>query len=183
MPTLQWRHNERHGVSNHQFLIVYSTVCLGADQRKHQSSSSLAFVRRIHRGSVNSPNKGPVTRKIFPFDDVIMRSLKCAGHRNWTSKISDVICRECSLYQYDNSWKNTKSGIPAQSILLVCHVSILRRFNVKISSFIETETSPFWHFLHWLHLKFDNFQCSQWRRFCQIGDISVSVYTSIKISL
>ena len=52
--------------------IVYSTVCLGADQRKHQSSASLAFVRGIHRWSVNSPHKGPNTRKMFPFDDVIM---------------------------------------------------------------------------------------------------------------
>ena len=42
--------------------IVYLTVYLGADQRKHQSSASLAFVRGIHRSPV----------KMFPFDDVIM---------------------------------------------------------------------------------------------------------------
>ena len=55
--------------------IVYSTVYSGADQRKHQSSASLAFVRGIHRGPVNAPHKWPVTRKMFPFDDVIMRSV------------------------------------------------------------------------------------------------------------
>ena len=55
--------------------IVYLTVSTGADQRKHQSSASLAFVRVIYRGPVNSPHKGPVTRKMFPFDDVIMHSL------------------------------------------------------------------------------------------------------------
>ena len=32
--------------------IVYSTVYSGADQRKHQSFASLAFVRGIHRRSV-----------------------------------------------------------------------------------------------------------------------------------
>ena len=52
--------------------IVCSTVCSGADQRKHQSSVSLAFVRGIHRWPVNSPHKGPVTRTMFPFDDVIV---------------------------------------------------------------------------------------------------------------
>ena len=52
--------------------IVYSTVCSGADQRELQSSASLAFVRWIHRWPENSPHKGPVTRKIFPFDDIIM---------------------------------------------------------------------------------------------------------------
>ena len=54
-------------------MIVFSTVYLDTDQRKHQSSASLAFVRGIHRRPVNSPHKWPVTRKMFPFDDVIMR--------------------------------------------------------------------------------------------------------------
>ena len=54
--------------------IVYSTIYSGADQSKHQSSASLAFVWGIHRGRVNSANKWPVTRKMFPFDDVIMIS-------------------------------------------------------------------------------------------------------------
>ena len=54
--------------------IVYSSVYSDADQRKHQSSASLAFVREIHRGPVISPDKWPVTRKMFPFDDVIMLS-------------------------------------------------------------------------------------------------------------
>ena len=52
--------------------IVYSTVCSGVDQRKHQGPASLAFVRGIHRSRVNSPHKGPVTWKMFPFHDVIM---------------------------------------------------------------------------------------------------------------
>ena len=51
--------------------IVYSAVYSGTDQRKLQSSASLAFVRGIHRGPVNSPHKGPITRKTILFDDVI----------------------------------------------------------------------------------------------------------------
>ena len=53
--------------------IVNSTIYSDADQRKHQSSASLVFVLGIHRWPVNSPHKGPVTRKMFPFDDVIMK--------------------------------------------------------------------------------------------------------------
>ena len=52
--------------------IVYSSVYSGAYQSKHQSSASLAIVWGIHRGPVNSSHKWPVTRKMFPFDDVIM---------------------------------------------------------------------------------------------------------------
>ena len=55
--------------------IVYSAVYSGAGKRKHQSSASMAFARGIHRWPVNFPHKGPVTRKIFPFDDVIMVTL------------------------------------------------------------------------------------------------------------
>ena len=52
--------------------IVYQTVYSGADQRKPQSSTSLAFVMGIHRWPGKSPHKGPVTQKMFPFDDVII---------------------------------------------------------------------------------------------------------------
>ena len=64
--------------------IVYSAT----DERKHQSSASLAFVRGISRWPVNSPHKGPVTQKMFPFDDVIMwLSDDCnVNRRNRTGK-------------------------------------------------------------------------------------------------
>ena len=52
--------------------IVYSIVYSGLVQRKHESSTSLAFVWGIHRWPVNSQHKGPVTRKMFPFDDVML---------------------------------------------------------------------------------------------------------------
>ena len=53
-------------------IIVYSTVYSDADQRKHQSSASVDFVWGIHRGPVNFPHKGSVTRKMSPYYDVIM---------------------------------------------------------------------------------------------------------------
>ena len=65
--------------------IAYSIVCLGADQSKHQSPASIAFVCGIHRGPVNTPHKGPVTQKMFPFDDVIM-SKKLKSEDRWTEK-------------------------------------------------------------------------------------------------
>ena len=52
--------------------IAYSTVCSGVEQRNHQNSVPLAVLRWIQQCPVNSPCKGPVTRKMFPFDDVIM---------------------------------------------------------------------------------------------------------------
>ena len=75
--------------------IFYSTVYSGADQSKHQSSVSLALVWGIHRWLVNSPHKWPVTRKMFPFLDVIMKQ-KTTDH--WiidnkpVNKVCDSIC-------------------------------------------------------------------------------------------
>ena len=61
---------------------VYSTICLVLDQRKHERSASLAFVRGIHRWPVKSHHKGPATRKRFPFDDVIIK-LCCLCNMFW----------------------------------------------------------------------------------------------------
>ena len=78
--------------------IVYSIVYSDADHRKHQSSASLAFVRGIHWGPVNSPHKWPVTRKMFPFDDVIMINFMCytiwrylVGYLEWRVSISEFV--------------------------------------------------------------------------------------------
>ena len=61
--------------------IAYSIVYLIANQRKHQSFALLAFVRGIHQRPVDSPHKGSVTLKMFPFDDVIMWKLKVVTWR------------------------------------------------------------------------------------------------------
>ena len=66
--------------------IVYSIICSEADRRKNQCSALMAFVREIHRSPVNSPHKGSVTRKMFPFDDVIMQLYK--RHYTMTASVS-----------------------------------------------------------------------------------------------
>ena len=68
-------------------VIVFSTVYLDTVQRKHQSSASLAFVWGIHRWPVNSPQKWPVTRKMSPFDDVIMKYRKHLPMPNTCNKL------------------------------------------------------------------------------------------------
>ena len=70
--TLRWRHNERGGVSNHRRLDCLPNRLLRRRSKKTSKRCIIAFVRGIHRWPVNSPHKGPVTRKMFLFDDVIM---------------------------------------------------------------------------------------------------------------
>ena len=73
-PPLQWRHNKHHGVSIHLHLTVYSTVCISKHQRNHHSLRYWLFVRGIHWRPVDSPHKGPVTCKTFPWNVIIVTS-------------------------------------------------------------------------------------------------------------
>ena len=96
--------------------IVNSTAYSDADQRKHQSSASLAFVRGIHRGPVNSPHKWPVRRKMFPFDDVIM----------WQKSGSELICDKAGSNKV-----NTRTVYPkkyAHGFVVLCFVVVMQSF-------------------------------------------------------
>ena len=95
-------------------MIVFSTVYLDADQREHQSSASLAFVRGIHRGPVNSPHKWPVKRKVFSFDDVIIDT-KMICYHHLTKGVSASVARmRVSSSDFDSQlnyrYLNTGSG-------------------------------------------------------------------------
>ena len=102
--------------------IVYSSVYSGVDQRKHQSSMSLAFVQEIHRWPVNSLHKWPVTRKMFPFDDVIMmRQLTEVIIGSDTGLVPSHHLHQCLTYCQLNA-KEHISMLPS-SLLYKAHLS------------------------------------------------------------
>ena len=135
--------------------IVCSTVCSGADQRTYQSSASLAFVWWIHRLTVNSPHKGPVTRKMFPFDDVIIKqyvrwftSYCCSG------LIWDEFTPTCPSTGFNqipaevDVWMNNHikyfacMSIQIHTLLLVNHVSKMRPEFAKYTWYNRLKRRP-----------------------------------------
>ena len=106
--------------------IVYSTVYSGADQNKHQSPASLAFVWGIHRGPVNSPHKGPVTRNMFPFDDVIM----C---------VSNLQQNKCCRFS-DLPISHLHNG----EVYNLCYVSLGTPVIIPLSPLIARFIGPIW---------------------------------------
>ena len=104
--------------------IMYSTVCSGADQRRHQSSASLAFLREIHRSPVNAPHKEPVTRKKFPFDDVIMFASEQSGWRTYRQRPVKM-SQQCINFQYKDkivsrpSYLYNREFIPGETVLIL----------------------------------------------------------------
>ena len=87
--------------------FIYAVVWSGADDRNHQSSASLVCVQGIHQSPVNSPHKGPVTRKMFPFDNVIVIlkyahglwrwSLRPDVVKDWVTNWIDTWSLQCTL--------------------------------------------------------------------------------------
>ena len=153
--------------------IVYSTVYSDADQRKHQSSASLAFVRGIHRGLVNSPCKGPVTRKMFPFDDVIMVTIPLDS-RPYTHYPNEnnmtYICVWSVLYWWHPITRIIYDHLPADNICTSYenkHTSEDKMLSLQkcrcYFNHQKMEMSSFWQNLRrWLYRKLskDKFQCS-----------------------
>ena len=70
--TIQWHHNDRHGFSNHRRLNCLLNRLFRRRSKKTSKLRVTGLCREIHLWTVNSPHKGPVTRKMFQFDDVIM---------------------------------------------------------------------------------------------------------------
>ena len=101
--------------------IVYSIVYSDADQRKHQSSASLAFVRGIHRGPVNSPHKWPATRKMFPFDDVIMLG--------WVSEGNHILQQPLDVTPH---WKSFIFWLTVDLFAIKIQFSIFNIFIVNV---------------------------------------------------
>ena len=92
---LHWRHNDHDGVSNHQ-----SHGCLlnRLFRRRSKKSSKLRVTGLgvgNSPGPVNYPHKGPVTRKIIPFDDVIMVVLG----NSIPNRCQNIICISVTSFQ------------------------------------------------------------------------------------
>ena len=81
--SLQWRLNEPDGASNHRHLdCLLNYVLRRRSERRYQSFMPLASVRGVHRWPVDSPPKGPATRKMFPFGDVVVHLMSPNSIRN-----------------------------------------------------------------------------------------------------
>ena len=109
--------------------IVYSAVCSGADQRKHQTSTSLAFVWGIHQWQVNSPHKGTVTWKVFPFDDIIMRCFIL--YNGWPC----ICCCQGSFYHGNGSILTLWSWLNDEKQLIWCKFSYVNNHLYSVINF------------------------------------------------
>ena len=135
-------------------MIVYSAVYSGAEQRKHPSFASLAFVRGIHRSPVYSSHRGPITRKMFRFDDVIV------GLWITTHIYHIVLWRELDgLNRRRNTLPNCcKTCMCVEYFYFTC-CEVIKQMNEKyfpvIISFRNECLGTFRYFTKWIALRYD----------------------------
>ena len=89
--------------------VVYSTVYSDADQRKHQKLCVIGLCVGNSPGPVNSPHKGPVMRKMFPFDDVIK-----AVYLTWR-----LLCAICIFADLRWIWSGPMDNVCNQIIIVM----------------------------------------------------------------
>ena len=124
---LQWRHNERDGVSN-----LRRVDCLLNRLFVHESKETLKLRVTVlcegnHRRPVDSPHKGPVTRKMFPFDDVTMIDTKLYD-RSWFNrvKICTLLGIPCDLGETHDLYEEVimaRELINPRSAMGFCEIS------------------------------------------------------------
>ena len=125
--TLNRRHNEWDGVSNNHLHYCLLNRYLGTDQRKHQSFASLASAWGIRRWPVNSPHKGPVTRKMFPF---------------WWRHHVLVTCQ---------SVLNIPFMVPSLTLPTIVSMTVKQPFRIQVNESHGSNT--IWQFNHSKHWK------------------------------
>ena len=92
--TLRWRQNGRDSVSNHQPGHCLLSLLFERRSRKTSKLRVTGLCVGNSPGPVNSPHKGPVTRKMLPFDDVIM----VKHNKGWTvCAITRICCAYVTL--------------------------------------------------------------------------------------
>ena len=95
--SLQWRHDECGGVSNHRRLDCLLQSFVQAQIK--ESLRKLRVTGLYERNPPYSPHKGPVTRKMFPFDDAIMSSYILSSHRSLGSnKLGPLECNSLGAF-------------------------------------------------------------------------------------
>ena len=137
---------------------VYPTMFSGTDQRKRQSSASLAFMRGFHRWPVNSPHKKRVTPKMLPFDEVIL-NLCVVSSRDFNLPRISVACWHVS--------------VKSRGTNLLCSIADLRRKTVMVDVLENTSGKQ----------PVENFHRKDWLSFVAVSWIRTKMHGTFWLSL
>ena len=109
-------------------------------KKKHQSSVSLAFVWGIHRGPVNSPHKWPVTRKMLPFDDVVMKGQWCGSWCFFDLGPHVLLNKQPNDWWFETIWLSC-------DVIVMCHINLFQtnKLNNQIHVNYLKLIFPIWH--------------------------------------
>ena len=122
--TLRWRHNDYDSVSNHQPRGCLFNRLFRRRSKKTPKLRVTGLCVGNSPGPVNSPHKWPVTRKMFPFDDVIMSGIKYkVNHYVFTTVLYDKSYQNCKIHSWwvwGRGWTFTNIKCMTLKVILPC---------------------------------------------------------------
>ena len=145
--TLQWRHNEHNGVWNHQ---PHDCLLNRFFRRRSKKTLKLRVTdlgAGFHQWPANSPHKGPVTWKMFPFDGVIMYAI---GYFSGDGKV--MVYMHIKLISNRDNSKCVDARSPVKYAAFHCKMlsRILRLFFYNIIHHHSTNLSLY-HLITYSH--------------------------------
>ena len=103
---IKWRHNDRNGVSNRRRLdCLLNRLC----RRRSKKTSKLGVTGLCEESPVDSPHKGPVTLKMFPFDEIIVPHCNVPSMRLISSRVNPQVKHAKDLISCKDSAAGTRS--------------------------------------------------------------------------
>ena len=150
--------------------IAYSSVYSRRRWKKTSKLRITGLVRGIDRWPVNSPHKGPVTRKVFPFEDVIMLwelevwSMFYLSHCTvvfdraslyWTTleRHPTIFIKLLNCVRWEFSYiVSTDGGIASDDIRM--RFTLATPFNLRILMYVKYPPwlSPHYVIMNWFHM-------------------------------
>ena len=144
--TLHWRHNDHDGVSNHQ---PHGCLLNRLFRRRSKKTSKLRVTGLCVGNSpwpVNSPHKGPVMRKMVPFDDVMMIFVTSQYHTGFDNTGNCFECHKAKHYSY-LTWNICTMSLATNTHSLNCDYSFISYDDViKWKHFLR-----YWPFVWGIH--------------------------------
>ena len=142
---LRWRHNDHDGGSNHQ---PHGCLLNRLFRRKSKKTSKLRVTGLCvgkSPGPVKSPHKGPVTRKMFPFDDVIMlhdnyrMPTRRDAKNDRTQMFNSLRHRDKMAAIFQTTYSNAFSRMKMYNFRVYCHCNL----------FLMVRLTIFKHWFRW----------------------------------
>ena len=168
LQTLQWRHIEHDGISNHRRLDCFLNRLF---RRRSKKTSQLRITGLCEGNPRDSPHKGPVTCKMFPFDDIIINISTCSSKKirlTHCDRVTHICINKLTIIGSNNDLS------PGRRQAIIRTNAGILLMGPKETNFSEILIEIYTFSFKKMHLKMSS---GKWRPFCLSLNVSRLLYS------